>query len=189
MESDGTSEWETCVVDEDYEICVNYPHQLRKKETGNILKESIYSNGYVRVVLSNSKYCKHRLIALQFIPNPENYPDVDHINRIRTDNRIENLRFVSASSNSKNRSGNGGVEYKFVDEISPDAIHVTEYGEHEFDELYFYDNQFLYFNGVQYRILHITKRHNGALSVTFRDINHINTTIYYSKFKRMYDLI
>ena len=44
----------------------------------------------------------HRLIAIHYIPNPENKPCVDHKNRIRHDNRIENLRWVSRLENNQN---------------------------------------------------------------------------------------
>lgn len=67
---------------------------------------SVYtrSNGYQTVSLGrkNNKYI-HRLVAEAFIPNPENKPEVDHINRIRNDNNIENLRWVTKKENDQNR--------------------------------------------------------------------------------------
>lgn len=49
----------------------------------------------------------HRIIAEAFIPNPDNLPMINHINGIKTDNRIENLEWVSASGNSKHAYDNG----------------------------------------------------------------------------------
>jgi len=74
---------------------------------GIVLKSNLGIRGYKRVCLSKDGkknfYKIHRLIMLHFIPNPNNLECVDHINRIKHDNRIENLRWVSKRDNSINR--------------------------------------------------------------------------------------
>ena len=49
----------------------------------------------------SSKYF-HRLLAQAFIPNPDNKPEVDHINRNRIDNSLDNLRWATRQENSRN---------------------------------------------------------------------------------------
>lgn len=63
-------------------------------------------NGYESCQISRDgihiTIMKHRILALLYIPNPCGQPYVDHINHIRNDNRIENLRWVTASQNRQN---------------------------------------------------------------------------------------
>jgi len=77
-------------------------------DTGREMKYKLNDNGYYKIDLYKDgirKTCKiHRLIGLAFIPNPENKPCIDHINRIRSDNRIENLRWATISENNINKS-------------------------------------------------------------------------------------
>ena len=87
----------------DYEICTKYPHKIRKASNKEILAESIQTSGYIRVKLNKQDYLKHRLIAIQFKPNPKHLPVVDHINGNRTDDHLSNLRWASFSLNSENR--------------------------------------------------------------------------------------
>jgi len=87
-----------------------YRSSSHKHPDGKIQKSHINNDGYHMVWIS--KDCKqitkslHRLLALTFIPNPKNKSCVDHKNHIRTDNRLENLRWATKKENSYNISNN-----------------------------------------------------------------------------------
>lgn len=74
--------------------------------TKRFLKGTYKSNEYHKVQLTiNGKptsFQVHRLVALIFCPNPNEYKIVDHINRNKWDNRVENLRWVTAKQNAAN---------------------------------------------------------------------------------------
>lgn len=76
-------------------------------KTGRVLKHRIDGIGYEYVSLCRSNGTKpknitiHRLIATTFIDNPDNLPEVNHIDECKTNNNIENLEWVSASQNQR----------------------------------------------------------------------------------------
>ena len=178
--------WQKLIDHEDYEICTSYPHQIRKVNNKRIVTEGLANNGYVRVTLNRKKFNKHILIAKQFIenPDPDQFTVVDHVNHNRTDNRIENLRWTTNRMNTNNRS-----DQEFVDEISEDAIQVNSYGNWTFENLYFHDDVFYVYNGISYAIKPKYQNKAGNWKVNVTDLTGVQRAIYYTKFKREYELI
>ena len=160
--------WETVKLDSNYEISTLEPHQIRHRRTKKIIAENTQSNNYIICYMSGKKYYKHRILADQFIPNPNNLPQVDHIDQCSTNNTLSNLRWVSASDNLKNRRKN-----KY---------------EYENEDLYYCDGSFYYFNGVRYRKLYVNQSKTGSYYVFAYDIDHIQRKIYLAKFRKEYSV-
>ena len=76
---------------------------IRKMKKQNILKLGTRNTYNVINLMKNGKarsFQVHRLVAKAFIPNPENKPQVNHINGVKNDNRLENLEWVTRSENT-----------------------------------------------------------------------------------------
>ena len=192
MEEEEINEtWEDLRGHPDYEINRSYPYQIRKVSDGRILKESVMNAGYLRVVLNNKHYLKHRLIAQQWLPNPDGLPCIDHINHVRTDNRIKNLRWCSHLQNMNNRSKtNHGRDVDYVQELPDDVIVVNQYGKYHFNGYYFANDVFYRDTGNgDYRIVpwcYNQSRNNYRVNLT--DENTITRIITKNVFYRLYGL-
>ena len=83
---------------------------FKRYDYGKLLSQATQKRGgYKYIALGNStmktqkKYKIHRLVALAFIPNPDNLPQIDHIDRNTANNNISNLRWVTSRENMRNR--------------------------------------------------------------------------------------
>jgi len=127
----------------------NYPNylinkngQIYSKYHKKYLKPAISGCQYYSVCLTNNKKSKtnliHRLLAENFIDNPLNFKCVNHINGIKTDNRIENLEWCSYSQNilhsfklgmskisEKNKIANKKANGKIVLDLSTGIFYDT----------------------------------------------------------------
>lgn len=111
--------------------------QLRR---GRVLRQGNGRKGYKIVVLQKEgrkhTLYTHRVIATTFIDNPDNKPCIDHINGIHTDNRAENLRWVTQKENINNpntirknlttlrRNAKNGCKAKTILQLDKESLEV-----------------------------------------------------------------
>jgi hypothetical protein len=72
-----------------------------RKRRGIILSSTKTDNGYLLTSINDRTFLVHRLIAKTFIENPNNLPEINHINGNKSDNNIENLEWTTRSNNEK----------------------------------------------------------------------------------------
>lgn len=98
-------QWVQLIDFPNYEI--NTHGEIRRIDTLLIIKQKLYK-GYMILNLSvnGKKHTKsvHRLVAMTFISNPYSLPEVDHIDRNKTNNHVTNLRWTDHKGNCNNRT-------------------------------------------------------------------------------------
>lgn len=86
-----------------------------------------HSNDYYSVRINGKNYYVHRLLAMIFIPNPNNYETVDHISRNYKDNTFRNLRWANVYQQNNNRNFESKGSSKVVVRINENDNSITEF--------------------------------------------------------------
>lgn len=98
---------------EDYEGLYQVSNfgRIKRVTTGRILKGGKNKDGYLLVRLYKNSIGStkgiHRLVAKVFIPNPENKPEINHIDEDKTNNKVSNLEWMTAKENTNHGTRNG----------------------------------------------------------------------------------
>ena len=91
---------------------------VRNKNTKQVKTQNIDKHGYARANLKNGRNAEHkfihRLVAIAFIDNPHNKPQVNHIDGNKLNNSIDNLEWATGSENMIHAVENGLAIYKPV---------------------------------------------------------------------------
>lgn len=134
-------EWKPIKGHEDNYLVSSHGRIMTTK--GKMCHLSRLPHGYMVKSIKNKTYYVHRLVAEAFIPNPDNKLCVDHIDHVRDNNNVDNLRWCSYEENQHNRMPNyrGSSRWKGVSKIKNGKwiVHITVNGRVE--HVGTYDNE------------------------------------------------
>ena len=159
----------------------------KKYEQGKILKPRINKYGYIDYSFgvngTQKRILLHHIIVKLFIDKnfDTSKSEVDHKNRNKLDNSIENLAIVSRSENQRNKSTHKGKEFNYVSDIGEKLVINEEaqiYYSLDLDKFYMYIQ-----HTNKYKELHVFLNHGKNPSIQYY-YNNKNHTLGINKFKK-----
>ena len=94
------------IMEERFVILDNHPDYeisntgiIREFKSKRVKQQTNSNKGYKLICLNGKQYLVHRLVASTFIPNPENYPQVNHKDENKTNNSVNNLEWCTNDYN------------------------------------------------------------------------------------------
>lgn len=114
-------------------VLVNSEKPYHQKKRGVMLTPLLTRKGYYRYILSKDGMAQnragHRLVAEAFIPNPENKPQVNHINGVKTNNQLNNLEWCTQKENSRHAYDKGLISFNELSKIKSLEFNKLRIGE------------------------------------------------------------
>ncbi len=180
------NDWEVCVLNENYEINVNYPHVIRRISDKREVIERL-GNDYVRVTLGNLFTGKHRVIATQWVPNPDELPEVDHVNHDRSDNHINNLKWCSRVNNLVDRLPFKCQPIKYVIKMPTDVVKIDSYNGIKFNKYVYSYEHHRVISVKGKRFVALTVNNDGVENISLYDVNRKSHFFSWTKLQKHFE--
>lgn len=119
-----------------YGYAVTSDGKVWSYKTKRFLKPQKLSCGYLQVCLSTNKTRAniHRLVAETLIPNPNNYPEVNHKDGIKANNDVSNLEWCTHKQNLAHARATGLIKYNYGEAVPNSKL--KDYQVHNIRHLY-----------------------------------------------------
>lgn len=179
--------YETLKLDGRYAISPEYPYEIIYRSTNRVIKVSTSYNEYKTVNIGGNTYGLHKVIAMQWLENPNNYKEVNHKDGNRSNNQLENLEWISHSENLKQRPKFTRRNYEFIDELPETAVPLGKYKDVEYDRYYFdYDSEKLIIKSKNDRYRYVNFSNNrGKQQATLTDKDGKTHSVFWTKFLKI----